>query len=93
MLAEPMSQQKAQEIAEAIVTGRAKFGAQYSPPYRPYEIVEAVAVLEGQLAVALKTIGEMVSREELTLANRRLAACEARVAKLSKKNEKNPDEG
>jgi hypothetical protein len=90
MLAEPMSVEKAKEIAAAIATGQRKYGPQFAPAYRSYEILEACMLL-GQFVLGLEAL--MVPKEDLTLANRRLAACEARVAKLSKKNEKNPDEG
>jgi hypothetical protein len=93
MLAEPMSQTVAQEIAHEIVKGRKKFGAQFSAPYPSYQIQEALCVLFEQTQSLATAWEERVPKEELTLANRRLGACEARVAKLSKKNEKNPDEG
>jgi hypothetical protein len=92
MLAEPMSFEKAREIAEAIRRGRIRHGAQFSPPYRPYEIVEACAVLGKHINVLVGELQLHVPKDELTQANRRLAACEARVAKLAKKYDKNPEE-
>ena len=92
MLAEPMTIDKAKEIAAQIWKGRRKYGAQYRPSYPNYEVQEAVAVLFAALGDLTVRLGTMVPKEELTLANRRLAAAEARVAKLAKKNEKESGE-
>src|SRR5687768_6924156 len=86
MLAEHMTLEKAREIAESTIAGKLRYGAQYAPPYRPYEILEAVTVLEVELRKQETAIAEMVPKEDLTKANRQLAALNARYQLLRKKS-------
>lgn len=79
MMAEPMSLKRAREIAQALAVARKKHGAQLASPYPAYEILEALAVLEEN------GNWDAPTREELTKANRQLAAAEARAAKCAKK--------
>lgn len=55
-----------------------RWGKQANPPYSQNQMMAAIAVLAGKVDI------EGPTKEELTKVRRQLAACEARVAKLSK---------
>lgn len=85
MMSEPMKLSKARAMAAAIAVGRRKFGAQYSPPYPAYEIIEALVVLNEQAtAESSEIVAQM--KEQLTAANRRAGAAESRLKRMLKRN-------
>lgn len=81
MMKERMSLSRAREIAQSIASAHKRYGAQLAPPFPTYEIIEALIVLENHGNWNAPT------RDELTKANRQLAAAEARAAKCAKKQE------
>lgn len=85
MMTEAMTLAKAREIAHAVMIGRHKFGAQYNPPYPPYDIAEALVVIH--LGAKAQLENELEAAHELvTAANRRAGAAEARLARCLKKD-------
>lgn len=90
MMTEPMSLEKAREIAHAVMIGRHKFGAQYNPPFPGYDIAEALVVLHlaGKDSVSKDDVETILNeaQESVTVANRRAGAAEARLARCLKKD-------
>lgn len=74
----PMSLEKARLLAQRVAHGRKKYGPQFSIPYSKEEIVEALALLENN------GNWDGPTKEQLTKANRQLAACNARLARSTK---------
>lgn len=81
MMRAPMTLEKARAMAQSVIHARKKFGSQLHFPQPTYEILEALAVLEAN------GNWDAPTKDELTKANRQLAAANARAEKCAKKQE------
>jgi hypothetical protein len=73
-----MTVEQAMQLVKNTATAVERWGKQANPPYSVNQMMAAIAVLAGKVDL------EGPTKEELTKVKRQLAACEARVAKLSK---------
>lgn len=89
-----MSEEKAQEMVLGILKDRENWGESAGIRVAQYELVNALLVLKPRL------LGEFISKDELTLSNRRYAALNAQheklkadYARLAGKNKENKANG
>lgn len=81
-----MTTQRALEIVQGILRDRKAWGESAGIRVAQYELVNALLVLEPRF-------GDIVTKDELTLARRQLTACLAQKARLTKGYKANDDEG
>lgn len=76
-----MKLEQAQSIAKELAKQYHRWGKQANPPYSLQQLMQVIAVLDehGHFDTNVAQL-----REELTLANRRLAAANARAIKAEK---------
>lgn len=79
-----MTEAKALEIVQGILRDRKAWGESAGIRVAEYELVNALLALENRF-------GEIVTKDELTLARRQLTACQAQKARLEKGYKKNDD--
>ena len=78
----------AQQIVNETIEGRKRWGRMFLSEYSQERILDALVALDEEGRLAWQQFEELVHKDELTAANRKLTAALAREAKQKKQIEK-----